>query len=44
MHKVYISIADQSNNLTRFMVHVNLTVRGVEMAAEKSAINRGGGR
>ena len=38
------AIADQRNNLTRFMMYGKLTVSGAELAAEKVANNRGRGR
>ena len=36
------SIADKRKNLTRFMMHNNMTVSRVELVAEKAASNRGG--
>ena len=38
------AIADQRNNLTRFMMHGKLMASGAELAAEKAASNRGRGR
>ena len=37
------AIADQRDNLTRFMMHGKLTASGAELAAEKAASNRGSG-
>ena len=38
------SIADQRNNLKRFMMHGKLTASEAELAADKAASNRGGDR
>ena len=38
------AIADQRNNLTRFMVHRKLTASGAKMAAKKAGSNWGRGR
>ena len=34
---------DQKNNLPRFMIHEKMTASGADLAAEKTASNRGSG-
>ena len=38
------AIVDHRNNLTRFMMHVKVTISGADLAAEKAASNRRRGR
>ena len=43
MHKAERAIADQRNNLTRFIIHGKLTMSRAELGTKDAASNRGRG-